>query len=295
MVDRDLTGRRMIVTGASSGLGLASAAALAGRGATVVLAVRNRERGRAAQRKITERLPDGRLEVADLDLSSMSSVAAFAEDQLDRGPVHGLINNAGISMVPRRTLTEDGFELVWATNYIGHFALTARLMPALLAAGDSRVVSISSITAHAPRTVDLSLGERGLYNGPMTYAQSKLGCAIFAMELDRRLKAARRQPISVLAHPGWADTELFEDQQNPVNRMIIHWGGVLATSAEEGAACQVYAATAPELTGGEYIGPRWVARGEPWVIRPRRLVTDVDAGRELWQATVDRIGIDLEL
>jgi NAD(P)-dependent dehydrogenase (short-subunit alcohol dehydrogenase family) len=260
----------------------------------VVLAVRNRERGQSAVDKIRDRAPDAALEIADLDLSRMSSVAAFAEDQLGRGPVHILINNAGISLVPRRTLTDEGFELQTATNFLGHFVLTARLLPSLLAGADARIVSLSSITALAPRTIDPSLGERGRYNPPMVYAQSKLACAIFGIELDRRLKSAGRRAISVLAHPGWADTSLFAAHQDPLNRMLTHTGGVLASSADDGAACQVHAATAAELTGGEYIGPRWVARGEPWVIRPRRLMTDRATGRQLWQAAVDRTGVDFE-
>lgn len=295
MVDADQQGRRMIITGASAGLGLATARALAARGAEVVLAVRNPDRGRAAVDRIRADVADARLEVAELDLAELASVRRFADDQLSRGPLHVLINNAGISNVSRRTFTADGFELQAATNVLGHFALTGLLLPALLAGGDARVVSVSSLVARAVPWVDFEFNEGGLYQGGFAYAQTKLACGIFALELDRRFKAANRQPMSVLAHPGWSATDLFARQADPVNRMINYFTGALATPAAEGADCQVYAATAPELTGGEYIGPRWVSRGEPWIILPRRLMADPEVGRRWWQAAVRRTGVSFDL
>lgn len=295
MVEPDQQGRRMIITGASAGLGLAAATGLAARGADVVLAVRNPERGRAALERIRSRVPDARLEVGDLDLADLASVRRFADDQLSRGPVQVLINNAGISMVPKRTLTVDGFELQAATNVLGHFVLTALLLPALLEAGDSRVVSVSSIMARGVPKVDLEFNERGWYQPAMAYGQTKLACGIFALELDRRLKAAKQPTMSVLTHPGWAATDLFASQADPINRAINFATGALATPADEGAACAIHAATAPELTGGEYIGPRWVSRGEPWIIRPRRLMADPQTGRRWWQAAERRTGVSFDL
>jgi NAD(P)-dependent dehydrogenase (short-subunit alcohol dehydrogenase family) len=285
----------MIITGASAGIGLGAATALAGRGAEVVLAVRNPERGRAAVERIRATVPQARLELADLDLAELASVRRFADVQLSRGPVHVLINNAGISMVPNRTITADGFELQAATNVLGHFVLTALLMPALQAAGDARVVSVSSLAARALPSVDYHFNERGWYQPGIAYAQSKLACGIFALELDRRLQAAGHRVISLLTHPGWAATELFAHQSDPINRAINFFTGALATPAEQGADCEVYAATAPELTGGEYIGPRWVSRGEPWIIRPRALMADPQVGRRWWQAAEQRTGVRFDL
>lgn len=295
MVDADQQGRRMIITGASGGLGLATATALAARGALIVLAVRNPDRGRAAMDRIRTDVPDAQLELAELDLAELASVRRFADDQLVRGPVHVLINNAGISNVPKRTITVDGLELQAATNVLGHFVLTARLMPALLAGGDSRIVSVSSQAARAVARVDYQFNERGVYQAGLAYAQSKLACGIFALELDRRLKAANRQTMSVLTHPGWAATDLFARHTDPVNRVINYFTGALATPAAEGAGCAIYAATAPELTGGEYIGPRWVSRGEPWIILPRKLMADPEVGRRWWQAAERRTGVTFDL
>jgi NAD(P)-dependent dehydrogenase (short-subunit alcohol dehydrogenase family) len=295
VVDQDLTGRRMIITGASAGIGLAAAAGLADRGAEVVLAVRNPDRGRAARDRILTGTPKATVEVGDLDLADLASVRAFADDQIRRGPVQVLINNAGISMVPRRTRTADGFELQAATNFLGHFVLSALLMPALARAGDSRVVSVSSAIARPLRSVDYAFNERGWYQPAVAYAQSKLACGIFALELDRRLKTARRPTISVLTHPGWVATELFAGQRDPLNRALNFFTDAMATPADQGAGCEIHAATAPELTGGEYIGPRWVSRGEPWIIRPTNLMSDPEAGRKLWQAAEDRTGVRFDI
>jgi NAD(P)-dependent dehydrogenase (short-subunit alcohol dehydrogenase family) len=295
MVEEDQRGKRMIITGASSGIGLAAASRLAARGADVVLAVRDPERGKAAVRRIRSEVPDADVEVGDLDLADLGSVRRFIDDQLARGPVHALINNAGVSNVPKRTITVDGFELQAASNILGHFVLTAGLLPALREAGDSRVVSVSSVIARVVPSVDLSFNERGRYQPGLAYAQTKLACGIFALEFDRRLKAARLPMISVLTHPGWAATNLFAAHTDPVNRAINYFTGALATPAADGAECEVFAATAPQLTGGEYIGPRWMSRGKPWIIRPRRLMADPETGRRWWQAAERRTGITVDL
>ena len=295
MVDADQQGKRVIITGAGGGLGLAAAKALAARGATVVLAVRNRERGGMAIDRIRADVTDAQLELGELDLAEPASVRRFADDQLSRGPLHVLINNAGISNVAKRTITADGFELQAATNVLGHFALTGLLLPGLLAGGDSRIVSVSSLVARTVPRVDFDFNERGRYLAALAYAQTKLACGIFAFELDRLLKAANRQTMSVLTHPGWAATDLFARQTDPLNRVINYFTAALASSAADGAACEVYAATAPELTGGEYIGPRWVSRGEPWIIQSRRLMADPEVGERWWQAAQRRTGVSFEL
>lgn len=280
---QDQQGRRIVITGASSGLGLASAEQLASRGAQVVLAVRSRERGQAAVDQIRQQVPDADLQLADLDLSDLGSVRAFVDDQREHGALDVLINNAGISMVPQRRLTDDGLELQHASNVLGHFVLVAGLLPTLQHRR-GRVVWLSSVMAWAPRRVDPSFGLRGLYNPTWAYSQTKLSCGVLGLELDRRLRAAGSPVASVLAHPGWSNTGLFASHRGFVTETLHRLGAPLGSAAADGAQSQVYAATAPDMRGGEYIGPRWGGRGEPWQVRPRRLMSDPTSGSILWPA-----------
>lgn len=291
----DQTGRRILITGANTGLGLASATALAARGAQVVMAVRDLERGRAAAAAVQEQVPGARPELARLDLASLSSVHEFAAEQADRGDVDVLINNAGVSMTPERTLTENGFELQMGTNFVGHFVLTALLLPSLQRTGNGRVVSLSSMAAWLPRAIDGDLGEDGPYRREIAYSKSKLACGIFGIELDRRLKEAGTAVTSVVAHPGWVRTELFGRSADRLTGMIHWFTGRLAAPVTAGARSQVYAATAPELTGGEFIGPRAVSHGQPGVLRPPRLMTDAQVAAELWRITEERTGVRFHL
>lgn len=291
---KDQRGKRIVVTGASAGLGLASAEQLAARGAQVVLAVRNFERGQAAVDRIRSVVPDADLEIADLDLANQSSVRAFIDDQRQRTPLDVLINNAGISMVQQRTLTDDGFELQHATNVLGHFTLTAGLLP-MLERSNGRVVWLSSVMAWVPRRVDPSFGLRGRYNPTWIYSQTKLSCGVLGIELDRRLRADGSSVASVLAHPGWSNTGLFADQRGFIPETLHRLGAPFGSAAQDGARSQVYAATSPDLRGGEYIGPRWVGRGEPWQVHPRRLVTDPLSGSILWPAAERATGASLPL
>ncbi|QDP98363.1 SDR family NAD(P)-dependent oxidoreductase [Microlunatus elymi] len=290
----DLAGRRILITGASGGLGLASAEQLAARGAQIVLAVRNRERGKAAEQRIRMTVQHAALEIADLDLADQSSVDAFAQDQLRRGPLDALINNAGTSMVPRRTLTSDGFELQHATNLLGHFRLTALMMPALEQRA-GRVVWLSSVVAWAPRRIDPSLGLAGHYNPSLVYAQSKLACGAIGLELDRRLRAAESAVSSVIAHPGWSNTGLFAQHPGFIPRLLHRTGAPLGSTAADGARSQVHAAVSPEVNGGDYIGPRWVGRGTPWKVRPRRLMSDPQSGLRLWTAAERVTGVSFPI
>ncbi len=291
----DLAGRRVLVTGANTGLGLATVEALAARGADVVMAVRDLDRGRAALESVRDRVPGARPALARLDLASLASIREFAAEQGDRAPVDVLVNNAGVSMTPRRTLTEDGFELQMGTNYVGHFALTALLLPALQRGERGRVVSISSMAAWLPRSMGAGLGEGGRYHREIAYARSKLACGIFGIELDRRLKIAGSQVSSVVAHPGWVRTELFGRSSDRLSGAIHWFTSRLAAPAAVGARSQVYAATAPELTGGEFVGPRAVSHGRPELVRAPGLMTDPQVADELWRATEERTGVRFDI
>ena len=205
----DQHGRTALVTGANSGIGFHVAAELAGQGAHVLLASRDADRGRAARAAIVRELPTASIELVGLDLADLDSVARLADQILDRpAGLDLLINNAGVMAVPRRLTTAAGFELQFGTNHLGHFALTGRLLPAMAARPGSRVVTVSSLNHRlgSIRLDDLQ-SEHG-YGPWRAYNQSKLANALFTLELDRRLRAAGAETISVGAHPGYSHTSL---------------------------------------------------------------------------------------
>ena len=254
----DQSGRTAVVTGANSGLGLATARELARAGAHVVMACRNLEKGEAARAGIAGEVPEAKLELEELDLSSLDSVRSFAttyrqgHDGLDL-----LINNAGVMATPRKR-TADGFELQFGTNHLGHFALTALLIDAIEGRPDGRVVTLSS-NAHKFGAIAFdNLGGERRYFRWRAYGQSKLANLLFALELDRRLRAAGSTVKSLAAHPGYAATNL-QHAGPPGDRQRHHARGerLVAQSEEMGALPELYAATVP--------GPR-----ERDLRRPRR-------------------------
>src|SRR6266436_8904818 len=202
-------GRTAVVTGATGGLGYETTLALAKAGSDVILTGRDDRKGQSAIEKISREVTSAKLSYQHLDLASLASVADFAECMQARPSLDLLINNAGVMALPRRQVTADGFEMQFGTNHLGHFALTARLIPLLRRAGGSRVVSVSSL-AHRTGLIDFSdlQGER-LYSPWKAYGQSKLACLMFALELQRRSEAAGWNVISNAAHPGFARTNLF--------------------------------------------------------------------------------------
>ncbi|MDV6331025.1 SDR family NAD(P)-dependent oxidoreductase [Asticcacaulis sp. 201] len=207
----------MLITGANSGIGYQAALVLAAKGAQVTLACRDKVRGNAALQAIRQSVPDARLILGHLDLGLLSSVKRFAESVLNQGqPLHCLINNAGVMAPPRRLETADGFELQFGTNVLGHFALTALLMPALQHAISAnitdapRVVTLASIAHKRGRINFDDLQSEHRYSPMAAYAQSKLADLMFALELNRRLRAAGSDILSVAAHPGIASTNLFK-------------------------------------------------------------------------------------
>ena len=280
----NLGGQRAIVTGANTGLGFRTASALAGGGARVTLAVRNPDKGAEAAARIRKSHPGAVVQVSTIDLADLATVREFAAREA-ADPVDILVNNAGVMLVPERGTTADGFELHLGINHLGHFALTCLLLPAL--PPDARVVHVSSLAHHSARRMDRGLSLIGPYAPMAAYAQSKLAVLLFAFELDRRLRAAGSRIVSVAAHPGWSATELFDrgDRPGPFVRMSRWATQQLGSSPVNGARSQVYAATAPDVTGGQFFGPRMLAWGPPAPARASKAARDLAEAQWLWRTS----------
>jgi NAD(P)-dependent dehydrogenase (short-subunit alcohol dehydrogenase family) len=291
----DQSGRVAIVTGANSGLGLITARELARAGARVVLACRSTEKGEGAAARISSVVPGAAVEPAVLDLADLESVRTFAGSAPDRLDL--LINNAGLMAAPRH-LTRDGFESQFATNHLGHFALTGLVLGRLLTAPAPRVVTVSS-TLHRTGAIDFDdlQGERK-YNRWRAYGQSKLANLMFCFELQRRAVQAGTALLSMAAHPGYAATNL---QAAGTDRFYERWymaigNKLLAQSAEMGALPTLYAATVPDLPGGTYVGPggRAEQRGYPNIVGAAAKAYDEQAWRRLWQVSEELTGVHYE-
>ena len=277
------TGRTAVITGATSGLGLATARALAGAGARVVLAVRDTDRGADVAAELA-----GTVEVRRLDLADLDSVRAFA-DGWDE-PLDVLVNNAGIMMVPAAE-TVDGFEQQFGTNHLGHFALTNLLLPHVT----DRVVTVASSMHRAGTVVldDLNWRTRP-YSPERAYAQSKLANLLFTLELQRRLHAAGSPVRATAAHPGWSATKLQSRTGDPVRHALMALGNkVVATSPDEGARPTLFAALA-DIPGGSYAGPGGFMerRGTPALVGRTVAASDPDMARALWTASAELTGTD---
>jgi NAD(P)-dependent dehydrogenase (short-subunit alcohol dehydrogenase family) len=291
-------GRVAVVTGANSGLGLVIARELARAGARVVMACRNAERGEQAAREIESAVPGAALEVSELDLGSLESVSRFAQSFKTQGTgLDLLVNNAGV-MAPPRSETTDGFELQFGTNHLGHFALTAQLIGATRDSDDARVVTMSSGAHRIGKIAFDDLQRTRGYNRWTAYGQSKLANLLFALELDRRLRAARWPAISVAAHPGYAATNLQSAAAPKLDRVLMSvTNRVFAQSAEMGALPALYAATQPGLRGGEFIGPDGVGeqRGHPEPVTPNQAARDQTAAAHLWEVSEQLTGAPFDL
>ncbi len=285
----DQTGKTAIVTGANSGIGFETARELARKGASVILACRDPGRGAAAIEAIKSELPEARVELATLDLGSLASVRAFAEgfrqgsESLDL-----LINNAGV-MMPPYGKTEDGFELQIGINHLGHFALTGLLLDRLLATPGARVVTVSS-GAHRWGGVDLKdlSWEKKRYSKMKSYGQSKLANLLFTFELQRRLAEIGAEVIAVAAHPGWSATNL--QKNSGMGRLL---NPIFAQGQDKGAWPTLYAATAPEVGGGEYFGPGgWMEMGgHPKRVDSNDASKDADHGLRLWRISEELVDV----
>ena len=294
----DLHGRKVVVTGANSGLGYQTALALARHGASVVLACRNAERADAALSDIRAEVADADLKVAAVDLADLASVRRFAEtssgEELDV-----LVNNAGVMAIPHR-VTADGFEMQFGTDHLGHFALTGLLLPALLRRPASRVVTVSSF-AHVMGRIDFDdlQGERR-YGKWAAYGQAKLANLLFAFELDRRAKASGVGLLSVAAHPGYAATNLQTTGPKMEGRAFMTRANqmanqVFAQSASAGALPILYVATAPGLRGGEFFGPNLWMRGHPAPAWRTPAARNQETALRLWTVSEQLTGVSFDL
>ncbi len=298
-------GRHYIITGGNSGIGYHAALKLARKGATVVLACRDRGRGEAAIARLAEEAPGGNVELATLDLASLASVRQFRAAELARKrPLHALINNAGVMSPPRRLETADGFELQFGTNVLGHFALTGLLLPTLQASASEsyphpRIVTIASIAHKKGRLNFDDLQSSRSYSPWESYQQSKLANLMLAFELSRRLRAAHSPVVSVAAHPGVAETNLFKRADHPkfekfVRGIMSHAIGTFLNTDAEGALPTLYAATAPEASDGGYYGPQGFMEMRGEIVGPAKIApqaTDHVAAARLWSVCEELTGV----
>ena len=293
------TGRVAIVTGANSGIGLETARVLARRGARVVLACRNPEKARAAEREVAAAAPDpGAVVAMPLDLADLGSVAAFAEAfRKKHARLDLLVNNAGVMAIPLRR-TADGFEMQFGTNHLGHFALTGRLLDLLLATPGARVVTVSS-NAHRIGRIDFAnLSAERSYHPWRAYGQSKLANLLFTFELQRRLARRGAGVIAVAAHPGYAATRLQEASAREsgsrfMERLMKLGNRLLAQDAASGALPSLYAATAPDVRGGDYYGAgSWFEmRGHPRKVGTSARARDERTAERLWSVSEELTGV----
>ncbi|WP_248962048.1 oxidoreductase [Sphaerisporangium perillae] len=294
----DQTGRTFIVTGANSGLGLETTRALSRRGARVIMAVRNLDKGRQALDDLRAEQPEAALDLRHLDLSDLDSVRSFAETVIADGtPVDVLVNNAGIMMCPR-SLTKQGFELQFATNHLGHFALTGLLLGTMKSGSDARVVTISS-TLHRRGSINFDdINSERKYSPMGAYAQSKIANVLFALELDRRLRAAGNPVKSILAHPGYTDTNLQSSGPTGLLNLLMKVGNRLAAQdVRMGVLPQLYAATDPDAATGQFIGPdgRNESRGYPTLVVPIEAAKNPETARRLWTLSEQLTGVRFDL
>ena len=285
-------GKTFVVTGANTGLGYFTAEQLADAGAHVVLACRNPDRAGAAARSIRGRVPGASVSTVSLDVSDLASVRRAAKVLVEFPAIDGLILNAGIVHPPRtREASVDGNELVLATNYLGHFALSALVLPALRRTPGSRVVSLGSMIS---RLIDSTLDDLQLeagYRRWTAYAQSKIALQVFGFELDRRLREADAGgpggTASLVAHPGYSISGLTPgirgvSEPSRGARFVDNLQGLMAQGKDRGAWPTVRAATDPDAGGGRYFGPRFLTRGAPTLQTPTRTSLDRAVAASLW-------------
>ena len=287
------TGRLTAITGATGGLGLETALALAGAGADVVLTGRNAQKGQAALGAIRAQYPAASVRYAHLDLASLASVRQFAEQFAgEHATLDLLINNAGVMTPPQRQTTTDGFELQFGTNYLGHFALTERLLPLLRAGRKRRVVNLRSIAHKSGAAIHFDdLQWQRSYRPWAAYAQSKLAMLMFALELQRRSDANGRGLLSNATHPGYARTDPIANGPGAdtllqmLNRLTFE--PLASQSAADGALPMLFAATEPDAKPAGYYGPTGLfeLKGPPGEAQIARHAQDKTVAARLWEVS----------
>ncbi|WP_219837243.1 oxidoreductase [Paenibacillus sp. R14(2021)] len=291
----DQHGTRVVITGASSGIGYETARAFAAKGAEVIFAVRNLHKGEEAARHLRKEHPGAKLKLMKLDLSDLASVREFAQAYRESyDSLTLLINNAGV-MTPPFEKTKDGFELQFGSNHLGHFALTGLMLPMMKNVPSSRVVTLSSSVIKGAKIDFNNLDGSSGYNRVKFYGQSKLANLLFAYELNERLRASGAATISLSSHPGRANTNLYSlgsgKQPSPLMKLVVK---LLRTqSAEMGALPTLFAATNPALKGGEYIGPdgKGGNRGYPVIDTSVLSKYDRRSTKRLWEISESLTGI----
>lgn len=301
----DLSGRFAVVTGANSGLGFGLTKSLAAAGADVVMAIRNKAKGETAIAAIRSEQPAAKLSIRQLDLSSLKSVAALGEELAAEGrPIDILINNAGVMTPPQRQQTDDGFELQFGANHLGHFALTGHLLPLLRAADSARVVTVSSLAATQGKLEFSDANAEHGYQPMHSYGMAKLAQLMFAVELDRRSRLDGWGLMSNAAHPGLSKTNLLSGAsygrdrptlQARLTRLTWRLLPFMWLDVDEGIKPTLYAAVSPDAEGAKYYGPRGfyetVGGGITFAGVPRLARSETDAKR-LWQLSEQLTGVN---
>ena len=289
----DQTGRVAVITGSNTGLGFETAAALAAKGAHVVLAVRNLDKGKDAELLIKRRSPNADLALQELDLTSLESIRAAAEQlRADHDRIDLLINNAGVMYTPKGK-TKDGFELQFGTNHLGHFAFTGLLLDRMLPVAGTRVVTVSSIGHRILADIHFDdLQWERSYNRVRAYGQAKLANLLFTYELQRRL-AAHGTTIAAAAHPGGSNTELGRYMTGPLRPAVELFFSRLSQEAAMGALPTLRAATDPAVLGGQYYGPDGFGQtqGYPKIVGSSKKSHDADRQRRLWAVSEELTGV----
>jgi len=291
----DLSGTRAVVTGVTSGIGTPTAASLAEAGAEVILVGRSAPKLAATRASLEAAIPGARFTEIIADLADLSSIRKAGEKLAEHGPLDLLINNAGVLSTTYQT-TVDGYELHMGTNHFGPFLLTGLLINQLAASGRGRVVTVASLAYRLAREAPLADPRRRptQYSMVRAYGASKLANLLFAFELDRRLKAAGWSLISVAAHPGYSATNLQLSGPPLHERLMMRLSNrLVAQSAEMGALPLLYAATAPDLQGGSYVGPDGVGemRGHPVLVQATERAHDEESARHLWDISERLTGV----
>lgn len=293
-----LAGRRVVVTGGSDGIGFVLALRLAEAGAQVVMPVRNSAKGKAAADQIRSATGNRHISTRTLDLSSLDSVASLTSELVAEGqPIHGLINNAGVMQPPSRQITQDGFELQFGTNHLGHFALTMGLMP-LLKEGRARVTHQTSIAARAGQVLWEDLNSQANYDGMKAYRSSKIAVALFGRELEARSRQEGWGISSNISHPGISPTNLLNAQPGlgrnrelggrRLIRVLSRLG--IAGTPESAALPALVAATDPSAAGDDFYGPQRTMGGKPVKMEHWAPFRSIEDGPRLWKASEDLIG-----